>query len=405
MDAARGAPAASPSSSSAAGADTYKVRAFRGPPRPSPTCRRRAGRAWPSPAASRASPASGSRRPRSSAEALDGRVPELPGHARGRATADDLELDARRPRAPRVAAGGLPRPLRLVGRRQPIREMAEAARAHRPRLPGPHRPQRAPDRRPRPRTPSGCGPQLDVVAELNEELAPFRILTGIEVDILEDGSLDQDAGPAGRARRGGGQRALQAPHGAPEMTETDARRRREPAHRHPGPLHRPPHRRARAGPRPTFDAEAVFAAARRTGTAVEINSRPERQDPPQDLLAPGASSSAARSASTPTPTRRASSSGCRGCEQGGRRRGAIRSGSSTAGSVDDLLAWTAARMRGWTRGDAPRPAPGGTRCWPSSPASCPAATGSSTSRNGTASAASSSATAATSSWAAATRSH
>ncbi|MBA3409963.1 MAG: PHP domain-containing protein, partial [Geodermatophilaceae bacterium] len=33
--------------------------------------------------------------------------------------------------------------------------------------------------------------QLDVVAALNEELAPFRILTGIEVDILDDGSLDQ----------------------------------------------------------------------------------------------------------------------------------------------------------------------------------------------------------------------
>jgi len=35
--------------------------------------------------------------------------------------------------------------------------------------------------------------QLDVVAELNEQLAPFRILTGIEVDILDDGSLDQRA--------------------------------------------------------------------------------------------------------------------------------------------------------------------------------------------------------------------
>jgi putative hydrolase len=44
--------------------------------------------------------------------------------------------------------------------------------------------------------------QLDVVAELNERLAglaadgvltrPFRLLTGIEVDILADGSLDQD---------------------------------------------------------------------------------------------------------------------------------------------------------------------------------------------------------------------
>src|SRR5687768_7195762 len=32
--------------------------------------------------------------------------------------------------------------------------------------------------------------QLDVVAQINETLAPFRILTGMEVDILEDGDLD-----------------------------------------------------------------------------------------------------------------------------------------------------------------------------------------------------------------------
>ena len=36
--------------------------------------------------------------------------------------------------------------------------------------------------------------QLDVVGALNEEMAPFRMLTGSEVDILEDGSLDQDEG-------------------------------------------------------------------------------------------------------------------------------------------------------------------------------------------------------------------
>src|SRR5580693_6715036 len=34
--------------------------------------------------------------------------------------------------------------------------------------------------------------QLDVVAEVGEELTPFRLLTGMEVDILEDGSLDAD---------------------------------------------------------------------------------------------------------------------------------------------------------------------------------------------------------------------
>lgn len=34
--------------------------------------------------------------------------------------------------------------------------------------------------------------QLRVVAELNETWAPFRLLTGIECDILDDGSLDQE---------------------------------------------------------------------------------------------------------------------------------------------------------------------------------------------------------------------
>jgi putative hydrolase len=38
-------------------------------------------------------------------------------------------------------------------------------------------------------------------------------------------------------------------------------------------------------PPSAFDAAAVFAACEETGTAVEINSRPERQDPPDDLLA------------------------------------------------------------------------------------------------------------------------
>ena len=33
-----------------------------------------------------------------------------------------------------------------------------------------------------------------------------------------------------------------------------------------------------------FDADYVFAACARFDTAVEINCRPERQDPPDDLL-------------------------------------------------------------------------------------------------------------------------
>jgi putative hydrolase len=34
-----------------------------------------------------------------------------------------------------------------------------------------------------------------------------------------------------------------------------------------------------------FDAEAVFAACAAHGVAVEINSRPEREDPPDELIA------------------------------------------------------------------------------------------------------------------------
>jgi putative hydrolase len=38
-------------------------------------------------------------------------------------------------------------------------------------------------------------------------------------------------------------------------------------------------------PPSAFDADLVFAACARFDTAVEINCRPERQDPPDDLLA------------------------------------------------------------------------------------------------------------------------
>jgi putative hydrolase len=40
----------------------------------------------------------------------------------------------------------------------------------------------------------------------------------------------------------------------------------------------------RGRPQSTFDAEEVFAACAETGTALEVNSRPERRDPPAELL-------------------------------------------------------------------------------------------------------------------------
>ena len=126
--------------------------------------------------------------------------------------------------------------------------------------------------------------QLELVGELNAELAPFRILTGIEVDILEDGGLDQREDLLARARRGGRQRALQTADAGAEMTR---RMLAAVANPHVDVLGHCTGRMitgTRRGRSPQFDAEAVFTACRDHGVAVEINCRPERQDPPDRLL-------------------------------------------------------------------------------------------------------------------------
>jgi putative hydrolase len=164
----------------------------------------------------------------------------------------------------------------------PIWEMAEAARDlghdywaltdHSPRLTVAHG-----------LNPERLRQQLDVVAELNEELAPFRILTGIEVDILDDGSLDQDETLLAQLDV-----VVASVHSKLSMDSGPMTRRMVAAIESPHTdilghctgrklvgKGRPPSR---------FDPDLVFAACERTGTAVEINSRPERRDPPEPLL-------------------------------------------------------------------------------------------------------------------------
>ena len=125
--------------------------------------------------------------------------------------------------------------------------------------------------------------QLDVVADLNEELAPFRILTGIEVDILEDGSLDQDEELLAQLDVVVASVHSKLRMDAPAMTRRMLAAIESP---HTDILGHCTGRliTGKGRPQSTFDAEAVFAACARTATAVEINSRPERQDPPEDLL-------------------------------------------------------------------------------------------------------------------------
>jgi putative hydrolase len=126
--------------------------------------------------------------------------------------------------------------------------------------------------------------QLAEVAVLNAELAPFRILTGIEVDILSDGSLDQDPALLSRLDL-----VVGSVHSELRMDEKPMTKRLVVALANPhldvlghmtgrmvtGKRRRPPS---------SLDAEIVFAAAVRFDKAIEINSRPERLDPPKRIL-------------------------------------------------------------------------------------------------------------------------
>ena len=125
--------------------------------------------------------------------------------------------------------------------------------------------------------------QLGLVRQLNAELAPFRILTGIEVDILEDGTLDQDGGLLAELDVvvASVHSKLRMP--ADEMTGRLAAAVASP---HVDVLGHCTGRliAGRGRPESQFDAAAVFSACRDHGVAVEINCRPERQDPPDPLL-------------------------------------------------------------------------------------------------------------------------
>ncbi|MBA2326034.1 MAG: PHP domain-containing protein [Actinobacteria bacterium] len=125
--------------------------------------------------------------------------------------------------------------------------------------------------------------QLDVVAGLNQELAPFRILTGAEVDILEDGSLDQEDDLLAELDL-----VVASVHSKlrmPEQPMTD-RMVAAMANPHADVLGHCTGRmvRGRGRPESTFDPDLVFGACAHFDKAVEINCRPERLDPPMRLL-------------------------------------------------------------------------------------------------------------------------
>jgi putative hydrolase len=126
--------------------------------------------------------------------------------------------------------------------------------------------------------------QITQVRALSRAVAPLRLLTGIEVDILEDGTLDQDPGLLGELDV-----VVASVHSKLRMDKASMTRRllRAVANPHVDVLGHCTGRNVigtRVRPPSEFDAEAVFAACAEHGVAVEINCQPKRLDPPHALL-------------------------------------------------------------------------------------------------------------------------
>jgi putative hydrolase len=131
--------------------------------------------------------------------------------------------------------------------------------------------------------------QLELVRALNDELAPFRIRTGIEVDILEDGRLDQRDDLLAQLDVVVASVHSQLRMPADEMTARMAAAVSSPhvdvlGHCTGRLLAGRGGRGGRGRPESAFDAATVFTACLENGVAVEINCRPEREDPPDGLL-------------------------------------------------------------------------------------------------------------------------
>ncbi|WP_300010476.1 PHP domain-containing protein [Pseudonocardia sp.] len=165
----------------------------------------------------------------------------------------------------------------------PLREMAETARELG------HSYLVVTDHSPRLTVANGLSPerlraQLEQIAELNAELDGFRVLTGIEVDILDDGALDQDP-----ALLDALDLVVASVHSKLRMPRAEMTERMLTAIANPlvdvlGHCTGRMVTGSRKRPESQFDAHAVFAACAEYDVAVEINSRPERLDPPTRLL-------------------------------------------------------------------------------------------------------------------------
>jgi DNA polymerase (family X) len=124
-------------------------------------------------------------------------------------------------------------------------------------------------------SPARLREQIERVAEIDARLEGIRLLAGSEVNILPDGSLDYEDELLAELDW-----VVASVHTAFGMSEAKLTERMIAAIEHPlvdaigHPTGRLIERREPYG----LDLEAVFAAAARTGTLLEINANPDRRD-------------------------------------------------------------------------------------------------------------------------------
>jgi DNA polymerase (family 10) len=121
----------------------------------------------------------------------------------------------------------------------------------------------------------GLRRQAEEIALANEEVAPFRVLRGVECDIRADGALD--APDDVLAELDWVQLSL---HAGQRRSRADLTRMVTEAMRHPAvrALSHPKGRILNHRPENALDLDEVFAVALETGVALEVNGLPDRLD-------------------------------------------------------------------------------------------------------------------------------
>src|SRR5947209_8093496 len=204
-------------------------------------------------------------------------------------------------------------------------------------------------------TPERLRKQIDIVRGLNERFAeetaagrakPFRVLTGIEVDILEDGGLDQEPELLAELDV-----VVASVHSKLRMPSAEMTPRMVTAiaNPHMDVLGHCTGRIVvgRGRPESTFEADIVFEACRQFGVAVEVNSRPERLDPPRRLLSLAIETGCMVSIDTDAHAPGQLDWQPYGCERA-EECGVTPDRVINAKPVDDLLAWTTTK-RSWRK--------------------------------------------------------